>query len=360
MFARALGARLLQLLVCTTELDEARAFYAAPTGETAVAGAVGIESAEAVLRVELCDVLGLDELDRLASLYDLGADSLTMLDLLDTIKQHFGVELELARFSHRVSLDEIVCRLVESAGTAGPEDVVLDIWQAGSGRDIVCLVHPVGGDIQAYRELVSALAPELTVCLIADPALRQANAPSWTLTERARHYYGALRTRFPAEEWRWQLAGWSFGAWVALGMAAEAEHAGHPARGLHLIDPPPPGAGPLVRAYDRARLDDVFARELDYAGAAAATAYAERLARCCRANLDSMVEHRLPRLTRTPGELWLATTESPTTAARQQDWTAHLTTATRWHRLDTTHHCIVRAPYARAIAEAINEETALI
>ncbi|MFB8281291.1 amino acid adenylation domain-containing protein [Nocardia colli] len=359
VFARALGVQLPQLLVCTTDLDEARSFYAAPAAATTPAGGgVVVESAERLLRAELCDALGLDDLDPHASLYDLGADSLTMLDLLDTIKQHFNVELDLARLSHRVSLDEVLSRLAEAAGTAGPEDVVLDVWQEGTGSDVVCLVHPVGGDIQAYRALVSALAPHLTVCLIADPALRQATAPTWTLTERAHHYYVALRTRFPAEEWRWQLAGWSFGAWVAIGMAAEAEAAGRPAQGLHLIDPPPPGASALVRAYDQARLDDVFAQELDHAGAAAATAYAERLARCCRANLNSMVEHRLPHLAHTPSELWLAEqagVDGLSSAAQQQDWPKHLSAETRWHRLDTTHYGIVRPPHTSLIAETINE-----
>ncbi|WP_405164611.1 amino acid adenylation domain-containing protein [Nocardia sp. NBC_01499] len=359
VFARALGARLPQLLVCTTDLDDARSFYAAPSADATPAGSgVAVESAQRLLRAELCDALGVDDLDLHASLYDLGADSLTMLDLLDTIKQHFGVDLDLARLSHRVSIDEIVTRLVEAAGAAGPEDVVLDVWQEGSGRDVVCLVHPVGGDIQAYRALVSALAPQLTVCLIADPALRQATAPTWTLTERAHHYYAALRTRFPAEEWRWQLAGWSFGAWVAIGMAAEAEAAGQSARVLHLIDPPPPGASALVRAYDEARLHDVLAKELDHAGAAAATAYAERLVRCCRVNLNSMVDHHLPRLANTPSQLWLAEQigiGDPTSTALQQEWPTHLTAPTRWHWLDTTHYGIVRPPYTQTIAAAINE-----
>ncbi len=77
--------------------------------------------------------------------------------------------------------------------------MTLDVWQAGTGTDLLCLIHPVGGDIQAYRSLVSALDPRLTVCLIADPALFHPELPSWSVTERARHYAAALRERFPRD-----------------------------------------------------------------------------------------------------------------------------------------------------------------
>ncbi|GAA2935866.1 hypothetical protein GCM10020221_34580 [Streptomyces thioluteus] len=49
-------------------------------------------------------------------------------------------------------------------------------------------------------------------------------------------------------------------------MAAEAERAGRPAAGLHLIDPPPPGAGRLFRTYDDTQLEAVFAHELGQGG----------------------------------------------------------------------------------------------
>ncbi|KOG51339.1 hypothetical protein ADK38_44655, partial [Streptomyces varsoviensis] len=61
----------------------------------------------------LCDWLGLDELDPAASLYDHGADSLTLLDLIAEVKDHFGVDLELSQLSHQVSLAEVLARLHE-------------------------------------------------------------------------------------------------------------------------------------------------------------------------------------------------------------------------------------------------------
>ncbi|MFB7781066.1 thioesterase domain-containing protein [Streptomyces bauhiniae] len=306
-----------------------------------------------------------------ASLYDLGADSLTLLDLISEVKRHFGVDLELAHMSHRVSLTEVLASLGETAHaetahaeSAPAESVSLEVWQRGTGRDLLRLVHPVGGDIQAYRALVSALDPRLTVCLIADPALR-GTAPAWSLPERARHYAAALRQRFPHDEWRLHLAGWSFGAWVALEMAAQAETDGRAADGLFLIDPPPPGAGARFADYDEDRLDAVFAQELgtgrsDMAPGRAAQEYAERLARCCRANLASMAGHEPPRLTATPSRLWVAARPvaglpALGSAAEQLDlWRAHLSGAAHRRVLDTDHYGIVRPPQVRTVAEEIN------
>ncbi|MFJ6183608.1 amino acid adenylation domain-containing protein [Streptomyces sp. NPDC092295] len=400
LFARAVGLRLPQLLVSTTGLDESRVFYAASApsvpsvpfaaassttgpvpapvrdsdgGEGAREGRGGAtDTAAGLLAERLSEWVGVDQLDLDVPLYDLGADSLTMLDLISEVKRHFGVELELSWLSHRVSLNEILTRLDSAtpegtAAGAADEEVALEVWQEGTGREVLCLVHPVGGDIQAYRSLVSALGPRLTVCLIADPALRRPVPPDWTLAERARRYRAALLARFPEAAWRLRLAGWSFGAWVAAEMAAQAEAAGRPVETLHLLDPAPPGAGTLFQEYDETQLEAVFAAELRHSGDESGTsagdharAYAERLAHCCRANLRSMAGHRVRRLAVTPSGLWLAerpVAGMPSLGSPDEQralWRPYLPESTAWHRLDTTHYGIVRPPYVEAVAESID------
>jgi thioesterase domain-containing protein/acyl carrier protein len=404
VFDRALRLQLPQLLVSTTPLDRAGSFYAASTGpaadqaadsqttpteppaaEVPPAEVTSTSSVAEQLADCLCRWLGVDRLDPAASLYDLGADSLVLLDLIGEVKQRFGVDIELVRLSHRASLAEVLAEYEAVTGTAAgaypaavgasangssphsTEPVRLDVWQDGAGSELLCLIHPVGGDIQAYRSLVSALDPRLTVCLIADPALYRPELAPWSLAERARRYHEALRARFPRTEWRWRLAGWSFGGWVALAMAAESEGAGQPVTGLYLLDPPPPGSGAALQAYDEEQLRTVFALELGQAGAPAgrpaagaeAAAYAERLARCCRANLASMASYQLPPLAETPVELWLAGRPVPglpehgSVAERRRLWQELLPGLAGCHSVDTTHDGIVRPPVAQAIAEAI-------
>ncbi|MGW3631875.1 amino acid adenylation domain-containing protein [Streptomyces sp. NPDC005122] len=386
VFAHALALQLPQLLVSTTDIEASLAFYAPaeiadrssssalvhPTDgkETAPDAGSAAERADAMARV-IQHLLGVDELDPEDSLYDLGADSLTLITLITLIENDYSVDIDLASFSHRVSLAEILKHIEAALTSAEPtieatgvtSRVVLDIWQEGTGSAVLCLVHPVGGDIQAYRSLVAALGPAPTVCLIADPALRDTEMPAWSLAERAHHYDTELRARFGGSDHRLHLAGWSYGARVAMDMAGLAESAGRPLEALYLLDPPPPQAEALVAAYDEAHLEKVFAAELGTRTSSLPTehaqAYAERLARCCRANLRSLGEHRVRPLASVPTYLWLAefpTAGMPTPADPQEpdrQWNTCLPPSAVRRYLPTDHYGIVAAPHVYTVAETI-------
>ncbi|MFJ7213079.1 AMP-binding protein [Amycolatopsis sp. NPDC098790] len=338
-FARALTTGLPQLLVATTGLDTARAFHERERGRET-------PPAAADLTEEVRALLGVAELDPDVPLYDLGADSLTLLDVVDSVKRLYGVDLDLAWLGPEVTMAALLARLETAAGTG---DVEVQVWREGTTPDVVCLVHPVGGDVHAYRPLVAALPPELGVCVIADPALSRPEPPEWSISDRARRYHAALQAKLPGRSTT--LAGWSFGAWVAAGMAAEAEAAGQPVRALHLIDPPPPGAS--AADYSDAQLETVFERELGASGGTAGE-HAAKLARACRANLRSMAGHALPRLTATPSHVWLATEAEPGLPVAGRDgWRPLLPEPSHWHELPATHYGVVRAPHVTAVAAAI-------
>ncbi len=369
VFERALHLQLPHLMVNTTPLAEARHFYEPVADSRPVPSAQPVlGDATAELTEILLDLLGVDTVDPQTALYDLGADSLTLLELLDEVKRRYGADIDLSRLSHRVSLTEILGHL--DTGTRASAAVDVEVWQRGPGTDVLCLIHPVGGDIQAYRPLVAALPDELTVCLIADPKLRDPSQPARSIAERAAHYLEAVRAAFPDHNIRLSLAGWSFGAWTALSMAALAEADGRPVGAVHLLDPPPPGAGQRLAAYDDQQVDAVFARELSGNGnggerlSESGRAYAERLAHCCRTNLAAMAEHRLPRLDRTPVEVWLAQrpveervlAPEPTVLGA---WDAHLSRPYRLHHVDATHYELVAEPHVQAIAAVLATHAAV-
>ncbi|MGW0874216.1 amino acid adenylation domain-containing protein [Streptomyces sp. NPDC002740] len=377
VFARALALGLPQLHVSTTDIEASRVFYeqahtpnSLPEQSTSASspGADAEQRARALEKVVL-DLLGVPELDPDDSLYDLGADSLTLITLIAEIEDEYGLSVDLSSFSHRVNLTEILKHIeaalapAEEVESAATDQVGLDIWQEGSGTAVLCLIHPVGGDIQAYRSLVAELGPDPTVCLIADPGLREPASPAWSLGERARHYDAALRARFDGSGHRLVLAGWSYGARVAMEMAALAESAGRPLAALHLLDPPPPVADTLVSAYDETHLLQVFTAELGYESTSLsgprARAYAEGLARCCRANLRSLGEHQVRPLASVPTFLWLA--EQPTPGLPRPDdpleterqWDACLPPSAVRRSLPTDHYGVVAAPHVTAVAKTL-------
>ncbi|WP_413755438.1 amino acid adenylation domain-containing protein [Streptomyces sp. MMBL 11-3] len=399
-FSDAMELQLPHLLVPTTPLESARYFYepeperaaepgpmpepaspTAPAPATGVPGprpdpAPGSASDSAELIEAARELLGTDTLDPEASLYDLGADSLTLLDLLSEVKRLYGVDLELSRLGHRVSVNDLLGHLDRPVRTEEPDGdpVTVETWQRGDDRDVLCVIHPVGGDIQAYRPLVSALDGRTTVCLVPDPALHDPGLPPWSVAERADRYLAALRARFPAAEVRLRLAGWSFGALVAHSMAAAAEAQGRPLAGLYLVDPPAPHAPPLPPdGLDEDALRAVFQRELLGNGAQSASAptatttatghtYAERLAHCCRANISAMTGHTAPRVTRTPSALWLATEATadlplaPPIPSAAGEWTAVLPEPARVHHVQATHYEIVTGRHVERIAHVIDAD----
>ncbi|MFJ3667070.1 amino acid adenylation domain-containing protein [Streptomyces sp. NPDC090106] len=379
VFGRALALKLPQLHVSTTDIEASRVFYDPPespnapaasssSASVAVAGSDAARRARAMEKVVL-DLLGVSELDPDDSLYDLGADSLTLITLIAEVEDEYGIAFDLSSFSHRVSLTEILKHIetaltpVEQVESGAPPQVGLDVWQEGTGTAVLCLVHPVGGDIQAYRSLVVALGPDPTVCLIADPALREPDLPAWSLAERARLYDAALRARFDGSGHRLVLAGWSYGARVAMEMAALAESAGRQLAGLHLLDPPPPVADTLVAAYDETHLVQVFTAEFGYdttsLSGPQARAYAENLARCCRANLRSLGEHQVRPLTSVPTHLWLAAEPTaglprpvdPLETKRQ--WDACLPASAVRRTLPTDHYGVVAPPHVTTVAKVL-------
>jgi amino acid adenylation domain-containing protein len=378
VFDQAMATQLPQLLISTTDIVTARRFYPVRHG----AAMAPVDAPQALdlrshLHECLCKWLGVSSLDEDDSLYELGADSLTLLDLIDALQAATGVVFQLSQFSHKVSLQEILA-LVDAAAVCStstvPETwadaVQIDQWHAGAGREWLYLIHPVGGDVQAYRALVSALHPDLGVCVIADPVLRLAHLPNIGVAERAALYLKAIQAREPNGS-AWRLAGWSFGAWVAQSMCSLAPPSGFRQPLLYLIDPPAPDAGVELASIDAQAIEQVFQREfaqrwpdaIDRALPEDRQAYLQHLTRCCQHNIASMQTFQPPALATTSVRLFIAAQANPYSVGNawnaedlKQTWQDLLPQMLSWQRLDTDHYGIVAGQWARMIADMISTD----
>jgi amino acid adenylation domain-containing protein len=229
----------------------------------------------------ICDFLGIDYRPQMADPYKPGAARMVdgphaVSRMLGDVKLlgHGRVDPGVAerwRGSGEAPLGEPARELAAELGYASPGRGVLVRLQEGApGRRPLFCVHPVGGEVVAYRELARRLEPDEPVYGLQSP-----EPPIEDLQDMAALYLEALRTAQPAEPYR--LAGWSMGGLVAYEMACQLVEQGEEVELLALIDcaspafwaaQPVPAAVDLVAGFalDLARLVGMEVPEVDLSG----------------------------------------------------------------------------------------------
>ncbi|MFJ7590597.1 amino acid adenylation domain-containing protein [Streptomyces sp. NPDC097617] len=209
--------------------------------------------------------------------FALGGHSLKAFALMAAVRREFGVELPLNMVFRRRTI-ELLCEALPDAGAAAAR-LLVPLTDGDPARPPLVLVHPRGGDVVCYRDLVRDLSTrpggDRRVLGLESVGYNTGETPLERVGEMAERYLAALREEQPHGPYL--LAGWSFGGTVAYEMAARLEAAGEEVAFLGLIDAAAPGAAPggragiaggpgdpdLLRYGIAAGLDAGSARELD-------------------------------------------------------------------------------------------------
>jgi amino acid adenylation domain-containing protein len=230
---------------------------------------------ERFLAGQFRDVLGLPadrEIGRHDDFFDLGGTSITGALLIHRLQEALATTVHVvAIFDHPTvaSLADYLGEQHAGAAESLPGRGVLVPLQKGSPdhRPLFC-IHPVGGEVVAYRELAHRLGPGQPVYGLQAP-----DPPIEDLREMAARYLAAVREIQPEGPYR--LAGWSLGGVVAYEMARQLAEQGQRAEVLALIDSraPVPGAGEpegaervMLFAIDLARLQGLQVPPVDLSG----------------------------------------------------------------------------------------------
>jgi thioesterase domain-containing protein/acyl carrier protein len=240
------------------QLASARRILGAPRGEAAPSvGSEGGAGSDVEGRVGdiLRELLEVEEVTASDDFFDLGGDSMIAVQLLARLRSAFGVELV-----HRDLLEApVVGQIAElvrrrsasgsSSGSAGSSESeparkvelpsnLVTLRAGGNGAAPLFLVHPVGGTVYFYRDLVKALDPPHPVYGIEARGADSREEPRGEIAGMAGAYLAALRAAQPAGPYR--LAGASFGGLVAYEMACQLRAAGDQVAFLGMIDTPAP------------------------------------------------------------------------------------------------------------------------
>jgi thioesterase domain-containing protein/acyl carrier protein len=170
--------------------------------------------------------------------FALGGDSLRAIVLIGMCNDRFGTTLPASALIENPT----VARLADAVAVSKrrrPAPSVVTLREGGEGPALL-LIHPIGGSLFCYGELVARLPEGVAVYGLQASGLKPGEPLARSVEEMAANY---KRDATPAVGQRpWHLAGWSFGGLVAFEMARQQAETGSPVASLTLIDTPLPSA----------------------------------------------------------------------------------------------------------------------
>ena len=164
--------------------------------------------------------------------FDLGGHSLLAIRLLNRVEDVFGIRLPIAAIFQSPTIEEMALVLI---GKVQPPDwtVLVPINKRGSQRPVYC-VHGAGGGILGYAALAKALGDDQPFYGLQAKGVDGKEEPHHRIEEMAAFYIEQIQRLQPTGPY--DLAGYSFGGFVAYEMACQLRDQGHQVGLLAMLD----------------------------------------------------------------------------------------------------------------------------
>jgi len=181
-----------------------------------------------------CDVLEAGPVRPDDDFFDLGGDSLRVVNLMAAIETNFGVSLPVSAILEAPT-PVLLADLVAAESTKASISCVWRVQEAGSGSPVV-VVHGMGGDVAYARRIAAVLGPTRPVYGLRARGLTAGELPILGIPAIAAHYISELRSVRPTGPY--VVAGYCGGAFVAYEMAQQLRSMSDNVTALIMVDPP--------------------------------------------------------------------------------------------------------------------------
>jgi enterobactin synthetase component F len=181
------------------------------------------------------DVLSVSAVDIQSDFFDLGGDSLALLNLFAAIEARFDRRLTLDALSGGLTIAGLARLLAENKQRVPNEDPVVPLQPLGHLPPFFC-VHGIGGDLFHLHRLAAHMGTKRPfIGLRSTSEIRAAK----TIGQMAAHYVDAILRYQPTGPF--YLCGYSFGATLAYEMAVQLLKQSNKVGRLTIIDQRRPG-----------------------------------------------------------------------------------------------------------------------
>nr|AKA59438.1 polyketide synthase [uncultured bacterium AR_412] len=190
-----------------------------------------------------CEALGVSSAAESDNFYQLGGESLGVVQLLGRVRERTGVRVPMAEFAASPTFGALAARVRADSLPASPN--LLRLNEDGDGVPLF-LTAPGAGSTLCYRHLVALLGGKEPVYGLESPGLHDETEPLERIEDMAAENLRLLREVQPHGPYR--LGGWSVGAMIAHEMAARLVAGGEQVDRLLCLDGfvPKPGSAPSV------------------------------------------------------------------------------------------------------------------
>ncbi|MGN6814875.1 MAG: acetoacetate--CoA ligase [Solirubrobacterales bacterium] len=175
-------------------------------------------------------VLGVQEIGDKDDYFALGGTSLQAVRVFGLILERLGVELPLSLLIEAPTVAELAAVIEEPGKHFQP----LVQMRAGADGSPLFLIHSIWGDVLGMRQLVMAMASNVTIYGIRARGLNRGEKPQRGVEEMAASYVELIRGCQPEGPYR--VAGHSYGGLLAFEIARRLADAGDEIGWLGLID----------------------------------------------------------------------------------------------------------------------------
>ncbi|MBV9789131.1 MAG: alpha/beta fold hydrolase [Chloroflexi bacterium] len=182
------------------------------------------------------DLLGRPGVDLDDNFFALGGHSLLAMRLMAAIQQQLGRSLPIAALLQAPTIRQLAAVLRQESGPE-PWSPLVPLQPHGD-RPPLFLIHPIGGTVFCYSDLVRQLDAEQPVYGLQARGVDGDDRPHNSIAAMAAEYVSAIR----AQQARgpYLLGGWSLGGVVAFEIAQQLRRQGDQVPLLALIDSSPP------------------------------------------------------------------------------------------------------------------------
>lgn len=316
------------------------------------------------------------------SFFDVGGHSLLANQLFASIEKEFGVLAPISTIFEHETVVELAGFLRRRQSSEGFDPLVR--LQVGQPDKVVYLVHPGGGTLFCYHELIRELGPQWTVFGLQSENLDFARpVQQRSIEAMALAYVGRLLDADAPK--RVRLLGWSSGGLIAYEMAqllaakdievtylglVDSYLSGDYVRGIdlanlphfvyrvihgRLIDPVPPAVQESVAGLDGPDAVACIFRQAQQAGTLPPSVTLDRLQRSVEIHRENCLASLTyePKPIAVPITLYRGTQNADAQANPLMGWEKVLPVGFRAHSLDADHYSIMTAPHIGVVAQHV-------